>query len=43
MARGEEFKDIAGTFEAIAVAEKEPEKRYLDLAGNMNRSAKVVC
>ena len=34
-AREEGFEDIACTFEAIAVAEKQHEKRYLDLARNI--------
>jgi len=47
-AREEGFEDIACTFEAIAVAEKQHEKRYLDLARNIEngtvfkRDAKVV-
>jgi len=35
VAREEGFDDIAGIFEAIAVAEKQHEKRYLDLAANI--------
>jgi rubrerythrin len=35
VARGEGFEDIALVFEAIAVAEKQHEKRYLDLAANI--------
>ncbi len=35
IARDEGFRDIADTFEAIAVAEKQHEKRYLDLAKNI--------
>jgi len=34
-AREEGFDKIAGTFESIAVAEKQHEKRYLDLAANI--------
>jgi len=34
-AREEGFDDIAGVFEAIAVAEKQHEKRYRDLAANI--------
>jgi len=34
-AREEEFEEIAKAFEAIAVAEKQHEKRYLDLAKNI--------
>jgi rubrerythrin len=34
-ARDEGFDEIAGIFEAIAVAEKQHEKRYLDLAANI--------
>ena len=34
-ARKEGFKDIADAFEAISVAEKQHEKRYLDLAANI--------
>jgi rubrerythrin len=34
-AREEGFENIAGIFEAIAVAEKQHEKRYLDLMGNI--------
>lgn len=34
-AREEGFQEIAGIFEAIAVAEKQHEKRYLDLAANI--------
>jgi len=47
-ARKEGFTDIAAIFEAIAVAEKQHEKRYLDLAGNIEagrvfkREEKVV-
>lgn len=36
VARGEGFDDIAGVFEAIAVAEKQHEKRYVDLADNID-------
>ena len=36
-ARGEGFTEIAGAFEAIAVAEKQHEKRYLDLAANIDQ------
>ena len=35
IAREEGFNDIAAIFEAIAVAEKQHEKRYLDLAANI--------
>jgi len=35
VAREEGFVEIAGAFEAIAVAEKQHEKRYLDLAANI--------
>jgi rubrerythrin len=35
VAREEGFDDIAEIFEAIAVAEKQHEKRYLDLAANI--------
>ena len=35
VAREEGFEDIAAVFEAIAVAEKQHEKRYLDLAANI--------
>jgi rubrerythrin len=35
-AREEGFDEIAAVFEAIAVAEKQHEKRYLDLAGNID-------
>lgn len=35
IAREEGFKAIASTFEAIAVAEKQHEKRYLELAANI--------
>lgn len=35
-ARDEGFDDIAKTFESIAVAEKQHEKRYLDLAKNIS-------
>lgn len=34
-AREEKFNEIAQVFEAIAVAEKQHEKRYLDLANNI--------
>lgn len=36
-ARAEGFSDIAVIFEAIAVAEKQHEKRYLDLMENINK------
>lgn len=39
-ARDEGFEEIASVFEAIAVAEKQHEKRYLDLAANIE-SGKV--
>jgi len=48
VARKEGFKDIASVFEAIAVAEKQHEKRYKTLAANIKagrvfkRSKKVV-
>ena len=35
VAREEGFDDIATIFESIAVAEKQHEKRYLDLAANI--------
>ena len=35
VAREEGFEEIAAVFEAIAVAEKQHEKRYLDLASNV--------
>lgn len=35
VAREEGFEDIAKVFEAIAVAERQHEKRYLDLAANI--------
>ena len=35
VAREEGFEEIAGVFEAIAVAEKQHEKRYLGLLGNV--------
>ena len=35
VARGEGFDTIAAVFESIAVAEKQHEKRYLDLAANI--------
>ncbi|MDD3927517.1 MAG: rubrerythrin family protein [bacterium] len=35
VARQEGLENIAGIFEAIAVAEKQHEKRYLDLMGNI--------
>lgn len=38
-AREEGFEDIATVFEAIAVAEKQHEKRYLDLAANIENAA----
>jgi rubrerythrin len=34
-AREEGFNDIAAVFEAVAVAEKQHEKRYVDLAANI--------
>jgi rubrerythrin len=37
-AREEGFDDIAIIFEAIAVAEKQHEKRYLDLMNNIKAS-----
>lgn len=48
VAREEGFEEIAEIFEAIAVAEKQHEKRYLDLAANIEsgkvfeRSERVV-
>ena len=36
VAREEGFEEIAGIFTAIAVAEKQHEKRYLDLAANVD-------
>ena len=36
IAREEGFNEIAGVFEAIAVAEKQHEKRYLTLMGNID-------
>jgi rubrerythrin len=47
-AKDEGFKDVAAAFENISVAEKQHEKRYLDLAGNIEadrvfkREEKVV-
>ena len=35
IAEEEGFKDVAAAFENISVAEKQHEKRYLDLAGNI--------
>lgn len=35
IAKDEGFKDVAAAFENISVAEKQHEKRYLDLAGNI--------
>ena len=37
IARAEGFDEIAGVFAAIAVAEKQHEKRYLDLAKNIEQ------
>ncbi|MHB1185484.1 MAG: rubrerythrin [Desulfobulbia bacterium] len=37
IARGEGFPDIAGVFMAIGVAEKQHEKRYLDLMANIEK------
>ncbi|MBN1571964.1 MAG: rubrerythrin family protein [Deltaproteobacteria bacterium] len=37
IAREEGFDDIAKIFESIAIAEKQHEKRYLDLAGNIEK------
>ena len=37
VARKEGFEDIAKIFEAIAVAERQHEKRYLDLAANIEK------
>jgi rubrerythrin len=48
IAREEGFEDIAKVFEAVSVAEKQHEKRYLDLADNLkegrvfSRKEKVV-
>jgi rubrerythrin len=48
VAREEGFEDVARAFEAISVAEKQHEKRYRDLAGNIEagrvfkRDQKVV-
>jgi len=36
IAREEGFEDIAGVFDSIAVAEKQHEKRYLELADNID-------
>jgi len=36
-AREEGFEEIAGVFEAIAVAEKQHEKRYVDLRNNIEK------
>jgi len=36
VAREEGFAELAGVFESIAVAEKQHEKRYLDLAANID-------
>lgn len=38
-AREEDFNNIAAIFESIAVAEKQHEKRYLDLMGNIENGA----
>ncbi|NLB56604.1 MAG: rubrerythrin family protein, partial [Lentisphaerae bacterium] len=38
IASEEGFKDIAKVFESIAIAEKQHEKRYLDLARNIMES-----
>ncbi len=35
VAEEEGFKDVAATFRAVSVAEKQHEKRYLDLAANI--------
>ena len=35
VARNEGFKDVAAVFENVSVAEKQHEKRYLDLAANI--------
>ena len=35
IAKDEGFNEVAAAFESIAVAEKQHEKRYLDLAGNI--------
>jgi rubrerythrin len=42
IAREEGFDEIAGVFEAIAVAEKQHEKRYLDLAKNIEQGKVFV-
>lgn len=48
IAKDEGFKDVAAAFENISVAERQHEKRYLDLAGNIEaervfkREEKVV-
>jgi len=42
IARQEGFADIAAVFEAIAVAEKQHEKRYLDLAKNIEQGKVFV-
>jgi rubrerythrin len=36
VARAEGFEDVARTFEAVSVAEKQHEKRYLDLKANVD-------
>jgi rubrerythrin len=48
IAEEEGFKDVAAAFRAVSVAEKQHEKRYLDLAANIEagrvfkRDAKVA-
>ena len=37
VAKKEGFADIAAAYQAISVAEKQHEKRYLDLAGNIEK------
>jgi rubrerythrin len=37
VAREEGFKEIAAVFEAVSVAEKQHEKRYRDLAANIEK------
>jgi rubrerythrin len=37
IAKDEGFEDIAEVFQAIVVAERQHEKRYLDLAGNLDK------
>jgi len=35
LAKSEGFDEVAGVFEAVSIAEKQHEKRYTDLAGNI--------